>query len=136
MGLVRISRRRVNAALAALGMAAAAPEPAGRALAEGPGPRGPDAGLPDCLPDCLSDPGGTRALGERYLAAFPEEAAALAPLAAEVRRAGAGGPAALRRAVGGRIRADFAAGQTVVLDGWVMARTEGRIAALAARGAA
>ncbi len=135
MTLVRVSRRRVNAALAALGTFTLGPDSLGPDSL-GSGLAGEARGEAACLQACLSDPDGARALGERYLAAFPDEAAALAPLAAEVRRVGADGPAVLRRAVGRRIRADFAAGETVVLDGWVMARTEGRIAALAACGSA
>lgn len=74
-------------------------------------------------------------LGREYLAAHPGESdpAALAGLLA------AGLPAledaAGRQALLARIRDDYAAGRTVILSGWVLSLSEGRLCALAARAA-
>jgi hypothetical protein len=43
-------------------------------------------------------------------------------------------PIKLRNHLGNAIKADFESGRIVVLDGWVVSRTEARIAALAALG--
>lgn len=72
------------------------------------------------------------AVGRRYLDAVPEEAdrdvllAALPALGGTVPADPATGLAVLAP----QVAEDHAAGETVVLDGWVLSRTEGRAAAL------
>ncbi len=68
------------------------------------------------------------AIGRRYLARYPDDALPAA-LAQDLRRAGAGDPAAARRALGARVRDDFERGDTVALDGWILARSECRACA-------
>lgn len=69
-------------------------------------------------------------VGRAYLAQYATEGDAdllrrsLVSLAAE--------PRSLRRAIGERIRRDFAEGDTVRVEGWVLARTEARLCALCA----
>lgn len=70
----------------------------------------------------LGDPEKIRRLGLAYRAQVPEEADAatlIALLAAD------------EHGLEARVRADFAAGHTVCLHGWVLARTEARQCALA-----
>jgi hypothetical protein len=63
------------------------------------------------------------AIGRRYLARYPDEASPQR-LAQALRPAAGDGPAAARRALRARVRADFERGDTVLLDGWVLARSE------------
>lgn len=69
-------------------------------------------------------------VGRAYLAQYATEADAgllrrrLVSLTAEPRR--------LRAAIGERIRRDFAEGDTVRIEGWVLSRTEARLCALCA----
>lgn len=76
-------------------------------------------------------------LGEAYLRAHPEERdvdVLLQGLAqAGVRESGGDGPAGgrLRRALASAARADFVAGDTVDVDGWLLSRTEARACAVA-----
>jgi hypothetical protein len=71
-------------------------------------------------------------LGRSYLDAHPNEARS----AALVRQLA--GPIALTsaeraaREVAARVRADYARGRTVVIEGWVLSRTEARLYALVA----
>jgi DNA-binding IclR family transcriptional regulator len=80
-------------------------------------------------------PASARAIGRAYLAAVPAEAdaARIAALLALGPASGAS-PAALRRRMAARLRADFAAGRTIVLDGWLLAESEARLCALVALG--
>jgi hypothetical protein len=78
---------------------------------------------------------GARAIGLRYLADNPGErhGGALADgLFGETRAAPAGDRemSALRRQLAARSRADFASGDTIIVDGWIVARTEARLCAL------
>jgi hypothetical protein len=87
----------------------------------------------------LLDDEGARAVGREYLRAFPAEASREA-LAARVVEQLPGGARALVTASDGRLRelllsaaaADFGDLRTVELQGWVLARTEARLCALAA----
>jgi hypothetical protein len=84
----------------------------------------------------LSDIAGARAIGLRYLALAPEEADRAA-LAAALFSGFAEPPASpiefarLRRTLAAQRDRDFAAGDTVVIGGWILARTEARLCALA-----
>jgi choline dehydrogenase-like flavoprotein len=87
----------------------------------------------DRLRAAIANPASAAALGRAYLARFPGEAdrdriaaAILASLAAPPAR----DASALRAPVRARIRGDFRAGATVTLDGWILSRTEARLAAL------
>lgn len=91
-----------------------------------PGRRGPE-GL-------WTNRDSARRVGERYLAQAPEEADP-ARLAADLFGGVAvdgASPRRLRRHIDHRRARDFAQGDTVIVDGWVMARTEARLCALAA----
>jgi hypothetical protein len=87
----------------------------------------------------LLDGEGARAVGREYLRAFPAEASR-GVLAARVVEQLPGGSGALVTASDGRLRelllsaaaADFGDLRTVELQGWVLARTEARLCALAA----
>lgn len=73
-------------------------------------------------------------IGQEYLRLFPEEgeAHALVSHILGVEPQPAWSAAALKAAVDRRVRADFAAGQTVRIRGWVVSRTEARVSALLA----
>jgi hypothetical protein len=63
------------------------------------------------------------AIGRRYLDRYPDDTLP-ATLARGLRTAGASDPAAARLALRARVRGDFERGDTVLLDGWVLARSE------------
>lgn len=78
----------------------------------------------------LGDHGHTRRLGRRYRRAFPEENSSTV-LTKILRRSAAeeeGLDLSMQLKV--CIQRDFAEGRTVLLDGWVLARTEARQCAL------
>ena len=68
------------------------------------------------------------AIGRRYLSRYPDDARP-AVLAQGLRPAGAGDAVAARLALRARVRDDFERGDTVRLDGWVLARSECRACA-------
>jgi hypothetical protein len=82
----------------------------------------------------ITDREGAAQLGRTYLDAHPSEASR----AALVRQlADPIAPTSAERAargVGKRIREDYAIGHTVVVEGWVLSRTEARLYALVAIG--
>jgi len=78
--------------------------------------------------------GAAVALGRSYLEGNPTEAHR-ADLVRNL--VGGGVPASTSRAsreVASRIRADYRSGRTVVIEGWVLSRTEARLCALIALG--
>ncbi len=82
----------------------------------------------------ITDGEGAARLGRSYLAAHPTEARRVVLVRDLV---GPTVPTSARRAsreVAARIRTDYAAGSTVVVDGWVLSRTEARLYALVALG--
>lgn len=85
----------------------------------------------------LHDLDGARAIGMRYLANAPEERDA-GFLARELFDRIGGVPrtaperAAARRMIAARRARDFATSDTVLIDGWILARSEARLCALAA----
>jgi hypothetical protein len=125
---VDLTRRRLLIAAAGLGAAVVA---------------GPIAMWPVVERFAASDPaallrglvthrGAAVALGRSYLEANPTEAHR-ADLVRNL--VGARVPASTSRAsreVASRIRADYRAGRTVVVEGWVLSRTEARLCALIA----
>jgi len=74
---------------------------------------------------------GIEAVGEAYLTAVPAERDE-AVLRATLGPAVGTDPAAALARLAPVIAEDFAAGRTVVLDGWVLSLTEARVAGLAA----
>ncbi|UEM22355.1 hypothetical protein JL100_006305 [Skermanella mucosa] len=94
------------------------------------------AALPEArrLLALLRSPAAARRIGRAYLETAADEADP-AKLVTLIVGDGADGGTAdgdLLRHVAERQRADFAAGRTVKLDGWVLSRTEARLYALAA----
>ena len=85
----------------------------------------------------LGDLRGAREIGARYLALEPAERSADV-LARHLLRDphkiafSVTDTAALRQALAAGRTRDFASGDTVIIDGWILARTEARLCALAA----
>jgi hypothetical protein len=120
-----ISRRT---ALGILGGAAVALGAGGLALLRRDGGDG-DGDAPVEAPG-LAD--GLRAIGARYVALHPDDAdpAALASALGTSREDLVAAPGEALRARRATIEAEHAVGEIVDVDGWVLARTECRIAAL------
>jgi hypothetical protein len=107
------------------------------------GPAADELALARRLVGLFAAPGSAAEVGRRYLRAAPQEASVRRLVAAIAAGSGDGageragrldalGPAALRAELAGRIRADFAVGRLVRLDGWMLSATETRLMALAA----
>ena len=79
-----------------------------------------------------ADPKAARTIGSAYLAAEPGEADEAALVAGLFGEDGLGeaAPGDLSERLRSLVRTDFAAGRTVVLGGWVLARSEARMCAL------
>jgi hypothetical protein len=75
------------------------------------------------------DPRSARAVARAYLAAAPEDADRARLRAALAARLGEDFARADARAIAAAIRGDFAAGDVVVVQGWLLARTECRVCA-------
>jgi hypothetical protein len=71
-------------------------------------------------------PAGLVAIGARYRQLFPDDD--LTAVGRDLPEE----PGAALAALSERVRADFAAGDTVDVDGWVLSRTEARAAAIVA----
>ena len=82
------------------------------------------------LLDLFDDPARAHAIGRAYLAGLAHRPAAEA-LARSVWQDLAG-PGPVRSQVADLVRRDFAAGRIECADGWLLARTEARLCALAA----
>lgn len=79
------------------------------------------------LPGFRLDPDALRYIAEKYFASQPKEKSAEfleRELLAAVAASGAG--TSLVEAIAAAVRRDFATGNTVVLDGWVLSRSEVR----------
>ena len=119
-----MNRRELLATAAAAGLMCGSP---GSARAAAP----PEA---RCLLALLRSPAAARRIGRAYLETAGDEAEQ-AKLAALIVGDGVDGGTVdgdLLRHVAERQRADFAAGRTVKVGGWVLSRTEARLYALAA----
>lgn len=115
-----ITRRNAMARLTAL---ASLLLPAGAAQARTPAARYVAA---------LSDRASARRIGRAYLAAYPAEADAPRLTAQLAQALGAArGRRDLRLALRRAVRDDMRHGRSVLVDGWVLARTEARLCALA-----
>ncbi|QQP88281.1 hypothetical protein IGS68_19830 [Skermanella sp. TT6] len=117
-----MNRRELLATAAAAGLLYGSPGPA-QAAAAAP----PEA---QRLLALLRSPAAARRIGRAYLETARDEADP-AKLAALIVGGGGMSDGDLLRHVAERQRADFAAGRTVKLDGWVLSRTEARLYALA-----
>jgi len=82
----------------------------------------------------LHDGESARAVGRAYLLQEPAEADVthLMALLDPVGVAARGEAELLRQTIAARHRNDFGCGRTVILDGWILSRTEVRLCALAA----
>ncbi len=117
--------RRRFLQLSALGIVATVADSACAASSDRPGAA---ADRPQLLAMLGSE--RVRQLGEHYRAATPNENSADALRAALSRGHGLRIPLIKSASIDDRIRDDFAAGRTVVVDGWVLSVTEARQAAL------
>jgi hypothetical protein len=68
------------------------------------------------------------AIGRRYLDRYPDDTQPVV-LASGLQRVGTGDPAVARAALRTQVQQDFARSDTVLLDGWVLARSECRACA-------
>ncbi len=80
------------------------------------------------LAGAFRHPESAIAIGRRYLSRYPDDTRPVA-LAQDLHRVGTGDPAAARLELRARVRDDFERGDTVLLDGWVLARSECRACA-------
>jgi len=78
----------------------------------------------------FSDPRSAVAIGQRYLALHPAEADVERLKASLFDGLDVARTAALRARLAEGRRRDFASGRTVIVDGWILARTELRACAL------
>lgn len=127
---LRLTRRRLLIAAGGLGAAVAA----------GPGGLLPlierltAADAASLLRNLVTDREGAARLGRTYLAAHPGEARGGGLVRALAGPTGPTSASGASSAVAARIRSDYAAGNTVVVDGWVLSRAEARLCALVALG--
>jgi len=87
------------------------------------------------LRDAFADPQAAARIGRAYLADRPADEALggfLDRLARRVRDAAPLDPPAVRAWLGAEVRADFAAGRLVLVDGWLLAPSEAAAMALVA----
>ena len=93
-------------------------------------PAGSD--LASALTTLFKDPEGAAAIGRRYLALYPEEADAehLAAALFQAPKPPRATTDALRSELSHQRQQDFRDGDVVVVDGWLLARSEARACAL------
>lgn len=127
---VDITRRRLLIAAAGVAAAVAAGPSGLLTLIERMS--APDAA--SLLRGLITDREGAANLGRSYLAAHPTEAQRRVLVRDLVGPAVPTSVSRASREVANRIRGDYAAGSTVVVDGWVLSRTEARLYALVALG--
>jgi hypothetical protein len=87
--------------------------------------------LDELLQGLVGDMAVAREMGRQYLASLPDMTG-LARAKARLSESASRGGSALRAAVGTAAAADFAAGEVVVVAGWVLARAEAETLALIA----
>ena len=94
--------------------------------------RSAGAALTPVLATLFKDPQAAAAVGRRYLALYPEEADAgrLAESLFDEATASRATAEALRAALSRQRQRDFRDGKVVVVDGWLLARSEARACAL------
>lgn len=107
----------------------------GRAAAAPAGPLSPGS-IKTAIEPLFSDPESARALGRRYLERFPERANFALLLGHSGLTVRHGQPPQGMdwsiAAIDQRRKQDFLAGHTVILDGWMLARSEASLCALLA----
>jgi hypothetical protein len=123
-----ISRRALLAGLAAAGILAEAGRPASADTSD----------LTETLLSVVDDRRSAAALGESWIAhkrGGGTKPAALVNRLADILRAqgwsGAKDPAELRQRLNAAVRADYRNGETVAVAGWLLARTQAELCALA-----
>jgi hypothetical protein len=137
---MRMSKRMTRRMAIGLGIAGtAAMLPARRLMAAAGGSTAEIASLKGMVVALFGDRGAAAALGHAYLAHRPDEGDAARLLAVVLDTECDGGSKVPRLAAADlhawlrqRTRADFAAGRTVWVDGWLLAQTEAQLYALAA----
>ena len=82
------------------------------------------------LIDVLHDTRIVSELGRKYRAAVPAERDASALTQAMLGATSPATPSALRQHINERVQRDFDAGETIMLDGWILSVTEARQCAL------
>lgn len=85
-----------------------------------------------CLLHLFTDQSGARLIGNAYLAAYPDERDRTLILNDLIGPGALCGPDALRCRIEKRRTQDFLKGEVVVVDGWILAKSEARAAALTA----
>ena len=85
-----------------------------------------------CLLGIFSDLDSPRILGKRYLALYPQEKPGALLLAARIQSSQPGTSGAARRLLARERELDFRNGEIVMVDGWILSRTEAEICALTA----
>ena len=83
-----------------------------------------------CLSKVLTDESGARLIGKAYLSTYPDERDRMLILKDLLGPAKLRGPSDLRRRIAQRRQQDFIRGAVVVVDGWILAKSEARAAAL------
>jgi len=83
-----------------------------------------------CLSNVLTDEGGARLIGKAYLSAYPDERDGILILKDLLGPTKLRGPDDLRRRIARRREQDFINGEVVFVDGWILAKSEARTAAL------
>ncbi|EWY39914.1 hypothetical protein N825_04850 [Skermanella stibiiresistens SB22] len=126
-----MNRRELLGTVAATGLIAAIPTHSGATGLAGVAAVPPQA---DQLLGLLRSRAAARRIGRAYLetASHEADAAQLVSLILGDDAVGVDRVGDLRHRVAELQRADFTAGRTVTLDGWVLSRTEARLCALAA----
>jgi len=113
--------------------AAAATLPVVRALAAVKGPTN-GSSVYQALGEIFEDRRAAGQIGHRYLVLYPEDAVRLAHLFRKLWDAyDSGGAKALHQSIAALRSRDFASDDVVIVDGWVIARTEGMLCALVHR---
>lgn len=83
-----------------------------------------------CLSNVLTNKSGARLIGKVYLSAYPDERNKTLILKDLLGPTKLHGPDDLRRRIAKRREQDFIEGEVVVVDGWILAKSEARAAAL------
>jgi hypothetical protein len=83
-----------------------------------------------CLSNVLTDERGARLIGKVYLSAYLDERDGISILKELLGPARLRGSDDLRRRIARRREQDFMDGNVVVVDGWILAKSEARAAAL------
>jgi len=86
--------------------------------------------LKGCLLELYGDLDSPRVVGKRYLALYPQEKPGALLLAARIQSSQPRTSHALRKLLTRQRECDFQNGEIVMIDGWVLSRTEVAVCAL------